>query len=468
MGAALATLAAGAGPARADEEREKELENRVRDLEQRLEEVASSVRGGYFTANSDLDARVSELERMAADDKGGLNTIFKTGLRMESGDKAFTYQIYGRVQNDWVWWDSDDDVEGALDSDLNGGTNFRRVRMGMQGTMYGNVKWKSEFDFANSTVEFADVFMELTGCAFGNVRVGHFDEPFGLDRLTSSRFTTFIERNVCEAFAPQRNTGIMFYGNAMEERLGWQAGMFRDSDVRGGDVGNTKSGEYNLTARLAGRPILQDDGATFLHVGGAASYRDYSNDVAAFSQRPGVRVGTPTFLDQSVPGAEDGVLLGLEAAFQTGSLCFKAEYASASGNGGDIKDGDGITIGDQEDFDFDSFSFEVSYWLTGDSNGYDKVLGRFDRPKLKRNFGDGDGMGGWQVALAWETIDMADGGLDFDADGNAKHSEMDLIKVGVNWWLNPNTRVSMNVIQADQEAFDVDVTSLVMRFQVDF
>ena len=193
---AITAVCAAAGAARADEARERELEGRVGELEKRLTEVTQTVRGGYFTANSDLEARVTELESMQ--DKGGMSQVFKAGLKSESGDKAFAYQFYGRIQNDWVWWDAPEEVETALGEEINGGTAFRRVRLGASGTMYGNVKFKSEMDFAGGGVEFADVYMELTGCSFGTIRVGHFDEPFGLDRLTSSRFLTFMERNLIE------------------------------------------------------------------------------------------------------------------------------------------------------------------------------------------------------------------------------------------------------------------------------
>lgn len=452
--AVAATLVLCAAPAAlADESRERMLEERLREVESRLAQVED--RGGYFTATSDLAARVSELERaVLADDKGGFTSYFKQGMRSETGDGAHKYQWYGRIQNDWVWWKADNDLESGLGEEINGGTEFRRVRLGARGSLYGNIEFKSEIDFADAGIEFADVYMELVNCSFGSFRVGHFDEPMGLDRLTSSRFATFTERNlVAEGFAAGRNTGMSFQGTAAEDTIAWAVGMFRDADDGGNDVGNEKAGEYNLTGRISGRPVIEDDGATFLHLGAWLSLRDYSNDEVRFRARPNVHLG-PRFVDTStISDATDGTVWGIEAAWNSGPFCIQGEYAKASP---DVETG--------SDPSFDAFSIEASYFLTGESKAYDRKKGAFDRPKVKKNYGDGDGTGAWQLGLRYDSIDLEDAGID--------GGEMDTLTFGVNWYLNPNTRVSLNVVDIDVEndaaGFSEDGRALVMRFQVDF
>lgn len=447
--AAVAAVAAIGGVARADDTREKQLEDRVRDLEKQLTEVQENLRGGYFTASSDMEARVSELEKLVADDKGGMVSYFKGGMKSESTDGMHKFSVYGRVQNDWFWFDADSELEDDLGEDMNGGTEFRRVRLGAEGQMYGNVKFKSEIDFAGAEVEFADVYMELSNCSFGSVRVGHFDEPFGLDRLTSSRFTTFLERNMLtDAFAPARNTGIMVHGNAMEDALVYQAGMFRDADGGGDDTGNEDEGEYNFTGRLAWRPMVEDDGNTYLHVGAAVSYRDYSNDEARFRARPNVHA-TPRFVDTGTFEAETGMHYGLEAAFVASPFSVQGEFAMA-----DVDSDAG------DDPSFKGFSLEASYFLTGETRQYSKSKGAFDRNKVKKNYGDADGIGSWQVGVRYDTLDLNDGAIE--------GGEIDTWTVGLNWWLNPNTRVGMNVVHAEPDDLEGDMTALVFRFQVDF
>lgn len=445
--AAGTALAAAAGAARADEASERKLAERLKEVEARLAEVE---RGGYFTANSDLEARIGELERtLAADDRGGMVSYFKAGMKSESSDGANTYQWYGRIQNDWFnFIDPDRDVQDTL-GEMNGGTEFRRVRLGVSGKLYGNVEFKSEIDFAGGAVNFADVYMELKNCGFGNLRVGHFDEPFTIDQLTSSRFSTFVERNiVAGTFAPARNTGIMLHDNFADDFL-YQVGVFRDSNGFGNDTGNEKKGEYNVTARLSGRPMIADDGATFLHLGAAVSMRDFSNDEVQYRARPGVN-GAPRFVDTgTISGAMDGTLFGLEAAYNSGPLCIQAEWAQSS-----------IDVDGGDDGDFDALSIQGSYWLTGDTNTYSKSKGSFDRPKIKKNFGDGEGTGGWQLGLRYDTVDLN--------DASYAGGELDTWTAGVSWYLNPNTRWSFNFVRADREEVEDTVDMIVLRFQVDF
>ena len=182
-----ASISAAAGTARADEVSERALADRLREVEKRL---AEAERGGYFTANSDLEARVAELERTYADDKGAMVSYFKNGMKSETVDGATSYRWLGFIQNDfvWYWQNGNTDVRQAALDTQNPEFGFRRVRLGVEGKYYGNVKWAAVMDFAGGAVNFADVYMEIANCNIGNIRVGHFKEPFGMAKLTAFGF----------------------------------------------------------------------------------------------------------------------------------------------------------------------------------------------------------------------------------------------------------------------------------------
>ena len=80
--------------------------------------------------------------------------------------------------------------------------------------------------------------------AIGRVRVGHFFEPFSLERNTSNRFMTFLERSLLdEAFVPARNLGLLLNRANAAETLTWAVGGFRtDSDNYGDSVGDDGDG----------------------------------------------------------------------------------------------------------------------------------------------------------------------------------------------------------------------------------
>lgn len=440
-GISVALMLAVSGVARADDASEKaQLEQRVRDLESQLSEVKSTLRGGYFTANSDLEARVADLERAAGDMSMG--SMFKNGVKSEGGDGAFKYQWFGMIQNDWAWyWDNGDNYGAAA----NPGTEFRRIRLGANGQIYGNVKWHAELDFAHNTVSTADLWMELAHCSFGNIRVGHMKEPAGFDWQTNDRYNEFMERNYVNDLQNGRNTGIMLHGRCSDDAILYQIGMFREANSSGDDVGNAKAGEYNLAGRVAMRPIVEDDGATWLHLGLSASWRDYADDTLSLAAKPGVNLG-PTIAGGTF-GVEDGWQWGLEAAYVTGPISLLGEFASINA--------DGVSGG--SDLDADALSLEAGYWLTGEAQQYEASNGSWARPKVKQNFGDGDGTGAWQLALRWQKAD-------YDV------SDITAWTFGVNWWLNPNTRVTFDWTHAnpDDPTFTDSLDALGLRFQLDF
>ena len=108
---------------------------------------------------------------------------------------------------------------------------------------------------------------------------------------------------------------------------------------------------------------------------------------------------------------------------------------------------------------FDAFSIEASYFLTGGTRAYNAGEGAFDRPKLKNIYGD-EGSGEVELALRFSTIDLN--------DGDVAGGEMDVWTFGVNWWLNPHTKVQLNVQRIDAEDLGQKVNAVGMRFQVDF
>lgn len=448
--AAAALSIAWCGQARADEASEKALAQKVEELQKQLDSLSKRMGDGASRSDDELEQRIAELEKITKKDQDGLFAYWKNGLRLDSVDGNFKLQIFGRVQNDYTFWDSEEEITDEL-GETNSATEFRRARLGMGGTIYKNVVYKFEMDFANGVNNFADAFIQLNDAFCGpgiNVRVGHFDEPFGLDRLTSSKYSTFTERGLQEAFVPARNTGVMFLGQAFENRLAWFAGAFRDANGAGDDLNNDSQGEHNLTGRVAGRPWVSESGTEFVHAGLAMSMRNPPNENVQYRSRPEVHTG-PQFVDTGTIANMDNVFLtGLEGAAVFGPLSFQGEWVMSSLTG----------QRDAEDYDFDAQSIQASYFLTGENREYDAAGARMDRIKVKKNYG-ADGMGAWEVALRYSTIDLNDG----DIEGH----ELDDWTLGLNWYLNPNTRVMFDVVRAERQDLP-SIYAFTVRFMVDF
>lgn len=438
------------GRAWADDDSDKTLAQKFEELQKKFDELQKRVGDGSNKSDDELEQRVAELEKITKKDQDGLFPYYKSGLKMDSTDGAFKLSVFGRLQNDWTFWDGNQEVTDAL-GETNSATEFRRARLGVGGTIYKNVVYKFEMDFAGGVANFADAYIQLNDPFKGpgiNLRVGHYDEPMGLDHVTSSKYSTFIERGLQETFVPARNTGFMALGEALDRHLTYELGAFRDANGAGNDINNDNQGEHNITARLCGRPWMNEAGDSYVHLGGSASFRNPSDETTRRSSRPETHVG-PLFADTgTLTDVDTEDLYGLEAAGVFGPFQVVGEIISDNQNG---KNG-------AEDHTFSAQSIYASYFLTGETRPYDSAEARFDRVKVKKNFGS-DGMGAWEVAVRYSKLDLS--------DGNVDGGELNDWTFGLNWYLNPNTKFMFNVIRADRSDLP-SVNAFVFRFQVDF
>jgi phosphate-selective porin OprO/OprP len=347
----------------------------------------------------------------------------------------------GRLYNDWGWFDADD-AYPAGDED---GTEFRAARLFAEGTLFERIKFKAEYDFAGNDADFKDVFME-TGVGIGDFQVGHFKEPFSLEELTSSRFITFMERGLPNIFAPGRNNGMLLSGANESARFNWALGYFRESSD--GALGQG-DGEGAVTARLAGTLFNEDEGERVLHMGVAGSLRTDAGGFVSYADEPEAHL-LDDVVDIDVM-AEGETLLGGELAWVQGPLSLQGEYMLAMVEG-DVS---------ANDADYGGYYAMISYFLTGEHRNYKAKGARFDRVKPAENF-DGHGLGGaWELAARYSMNDFDDGPTDDEVTNYA---------AGVNWYLNPNTRVMLNYVHSNFEdaTLDEDGDFLMLRFQVDW
>ncbi len=370
--------------------------------------------------------------------------FWKEGLRFETPNKDFSLKIGGRIYNDWGWMKEDSGVESSSIGDLADGTEFRTARMYMSGSIYENIDYKLQFDFAKTDNEFKDVYFGIRDFPFGYLKMGHFKEPFGLEELTSSRFITFMERSLANAFVPGRNTGFMLSSTALNNRATWAAGIFRQTGKWGGE---SSEGGYNLTGRVTALPLYEDEGANLLHVGAAYSLRN-PKDTVQYATEPEANLA-PDFVDSTALTANRAGVLGLECAWIDGPFSLQGEYmyADVEGKGGASSP------------NFDGFYIQGSYFLTGEHRKYKTSSGAFDRVKPKENFRFGGGPGAWEAAVRYSSIDLDDNGV--------SGGELKDVTVGLNWYLNPNTRIMWDYIRADLDNVG-DANLFLMRFQVDF
>ena len=182
-------------------------------------ETPSSGQEKPLEDQKDEPAKKPSKER--AQDRNSLRPYWKDGVRLETPDQRVSLKIGGRIQADWMWISEDQSVTDAIGDQANG-NEFRRARLYLSGDLYGNLTFKSQFDFAGGSTALKDVFIGLKSLpGIGNLKAGHYKEPYSLEELTSSNYHTFIERSLTNVFSPSRNTGLTVYNSQFDQRLTW-------------------------------------------------------------------------------------------------------------------------------------------------------------------------------------------------------------------------------------------------------
>ena len=366
------------------------------------------------------------------------------GFKFLSDDGNFKLKFGGRIMNDWAIFSTDQAIKDSLGK-LTNGTEFRRVRFFNSGNIYSNINYKLQLDFAGGNVKAKDIFIEITELpVVGNIKIGHFKEPFSLEELTSSKYITFMERPAVTSFNPSRNTGIMLHNNAYGTRVSWQIGWFRNTD----NFGNNEdaANNQNLTFRLAGLPFYKEKEHRFLHLGMGYSSRSELNEYSISSEpeahMAGKYVKTGTISDVNRVNLING-----EMAFVSGPFALQGELFQSS-----------VNTHLSGSLDFNGNYVQISYLLTGENKNYKGPGEGFGRINPRNNFnGEDNGIGAWEVALRYSSIDLI--------DKEGRH--MNLFTAGVNWYLNPSVRIMTNYGLVDLQNIG-RMNVLQMRFQIDF
>ncbi len=380
--------------------------------------------------------------------------------------KKPTSKFTMQLQADTYFFSQDEANKVAV-GDIQDGSAFRRARVGWLGD-HELYSYRIEFDFAlPGRPSFLDVWVGMKEMPIvGQTRVGHFFEPFSLERITPNRFLTFMERSsIDQAFVPARNLGIAGNRTYLGEHVQAAAGVFRaNSDVYGDDVGD--DGERAVTARLTGVPIYDEpsNGRYLVHVGAAYSFRDADGDAVRFRAQPEERVGAavpniPFFVDTGLFPAEYYQLFGVESAFVWGRFSMQSEAivtpveSTAGGNP-----------------TFYGWYAYASYFLTGESRPYRRDIGAFDRVIPFENFfrvgtdsGIMMGSGAWELAIRYSHLDLDDALI--------RGGVLREITCGVNWYMTPYLHANFNYNHAFLDSpvnGDSNADICAMRVNYDF
>jgi phosphate-selective porin OprO/OprP len=266
------------------------------------------------------------------------------------------------------------------------------MRLYVSGTVYSNIIFKAQYDFAGSgiageEVSVKDMYIGYKGIPVaGTFVVGHQKEPFGLEELTSSKYVTFMELSPTAVFDSERNSGMAFQNAFANKRVTATVGAFKTTD-RGGE--GTGDGRYAITARATGLPWYDKEKNGLFHVGAAYTHRRVKDDrdwgVSPSSHLADDVIETGDMRIENINGFD------AEGAFVYGPFSAQGEYLVLATDAPLL-----------DDPTFGGFYAYGSFFITGESRAYKTYRAVFDRVKTKRDFiCVKKGAGGWVVCNSY-------------------------------------------------------------------
>ena len=383
-----------------------------------------------------LQAQVEALQASIEQVKAGMvkaTPSWKGGPQWDDKDAGFSFKPKGLIQWDagYVGFPRGNELRNpaagtGLPAASTGGLNYqnlgwnsrgRRLTIGADGTLPGGFRYSAEFNFANATVDYEDIFLAYDfdkGRSPLTLQIGHIYPFSSLETMTSSKYTSFMERaGITDAFAYNRRLGIAFTAND-KKADSWtiQGGIFNEPI---NDAAFTHTG-WQASLRGIYSPQLGD---VRLHLAANLQYRQNRREARAanYQERPYTQVTDQRFISTGNIASKGDFVAGLEAAAIYKSFHFAAEAQKVWVHGtfntadfvaqnADLHSND-VALGGayNDDPSFWGGYFELGYFFTGETRNYKG--GAFQRVKVLHPFNDG-GWGALQLNGRVDYVDLND------------------------------------------------------------
>ena len=338
----------------------------------------------------------------------GIIFIMGVAASFQSAFADATINPHGRVHVDYGTT-----VEGERHAD----GDFRRLRVGIDGTMTDLLNYNIEVDASDGDVELDEAWVRINLPA--HLTLGKFKQPLGFARSTSSNDLAFIERPMVSDLFVDQLTGGKRLGLGVNYM--WSGFWFGTSLAS--NENNFDESLISWNNRAAWAHTMA--GMTF-HVGGNYStLLDATPRNVRYNTEPELSLGGLNVMDVTSVGVNDYSVYGLEGAFVYGPMWTSAEYYYAT---------------DSND-NYDGHYIEAGLFLTGETKEYSNERATWDSVTPKTSLNDG-GMGAIEVVGRYSYADL-------------NSDEETIYTFGVNWYLTNHVKAQLNYVHSGTSAVGV-------------
>jgi len=465
----LLVVGVGSLPARAQtpdqstQQEIQELKRRLAELEARVNAQNAAAQQTNVAPQSNRAAAAQAAQNAATpqvenlvptpNNQAGV-TADTTGFRIRSNDGNFALKIGADIQVDTRSFVGDGDA-GTTDQIL-----LRRVRPTFSGTVYKDIDFFFRPDFGQGTTIIYDAYTQFNYFKHAALRVGKFKPPVGLERLQSDDDTSFIERGLPTLLVPSRDIGFQFAGDILDQRIGYQIGVFNGVPDNGlSDASPSSHRDY--AGRIFLTPFLPDQNKYMQGLGlGLGAQGGNTDGIALPSYKT---FGQNTFMTfaSGVTSAGHRTTLAPQAYYYTGAFGLLSEYT--------LSEEDFQKSNIRREIGFRAWQVEASYILTGERKS-------FLTPTPNHNFDPlNHGWGAWELAIRTGDFSVDKGLFNYGLASTSNTPRTDREWVGsVNWYLNRLVKISFDY---GHSAFGGGAAGglnklpeqvLILRFQLNF
>lgn len=328
-------------------------------------------------------------------------------------DEYPSFDFSGNIMVDYDKFDNIF-IENSHESSEEGGSELeiRRLRLGVESDF--NNDWSAKFKIdVKDGVEVKDAYLKYSGWEFADFTVGKQKEPFGLERLMSSKNLLMIERTMINgSISPARNYGVKASGS--QSSLNWQLGYFqKDNDEH----------SQAITGRVTWTPWQEDK--NFVHIGSAFSERNLNGLEFRVNQRLEIH-SADSLIEGATFNADSASLNSLEFIWQYKGLTNMAEWQQTK-----------VTADDGSDYQYDGGYYQIGYLFSGKNRKYKNgILGGVNTKN------------DWEVTMRYSQLTL-----------HEENSEAKTFSMGLNYYYNKNLKFMADFVNANYVDEGIDLGS---------
>jgi phosphate-selective porin OprO/OprP len=346
--------------------------------------------------------------------------LFFVGTR----DSGFQLRLRGLVQADGRdYWGQDPNPQSTF--------LIRRARPYIEGTVSEIVDFRLMADFGQGNVQLLEAWLNLRPFAWLQLVAGKMKSPFGLERLQTDQFLTFVERGLPSNLAPDRDIGANLHGDIGV--VEWDLGVFNGAPD-GASVDFDANYGKDVIARAFVHPLQRTTPKARLGVGMAVTWGRQRGNAGAPQLPTYKTAGQQTFFSyvsdakdtaNTAFAAGDRLRLAPQLDFYAGPFGLVGEYIWTSQ---DVATGNLAPVRLQHQ----SFQLAATLVLTLERASRDGVVPRrpLDLKRLRQGY-----VGAFELGARYEELHADIAAFPRLADPSKSARAARAFGVELNWWM---------------------------------